>query len=254
MRRALALGLAMSCSVAASAHKASSGAAAPAASPVEPAPAAEPKLPQLNLTYRVRWNGIGLGAVAVTLKPEGGADCYRYESQSDPVGIVRMFYGKPHEVSNFCVKNGRVVPQRFQFFHNDDDSFALEFDMAAHTVRDQNGKVRDIPDNAQDRFGMHQAVRLWVMSRLHEKDPGAEPFEVAQVDDDSIRRYVMAITGPESIRIPAGTFDTILVQRVDNPKNIAKFWVAPALDYMPVKVVTIRPHANLEMELQQAPK
>jgi hypothetical protein len=222
-----------------------------AATTAVPAPAAEPKLRELNLTYRVKWNGIGLGDVAVTLKPEGGPDCYRYESRSDPVGIVKMFYGKPREVSNFCVKNGRVVPKRFQFFHDDDDSFALDFDMSAHKVRDDKGNEREIPDNAVDRFGMHQAVRLWVLSRIKAKDPGAESLEIAQVDDDSVRKYTMAITGPESVRIPAGQFDTILVQRVDNPKNVAKFWVAPDLDYMPVKVVTMRPRANLEMELRK---
>jgi hypothetical protein len=212
--------------------------------------AEEPKLPEVNLTYRATWNGVGLGDVAVTLKPEGGTDCYRYESQSDPVGLVRMFYGKPHEVSNFCVSGGRVVPKKFQFFHDDDDSFTLEFDVAARKVRDDKGGEREIPPNAQDRFGMHQAVRLWVLSRLREKDPAAEKFEFSQVDDQKIRTYTMAITGRETLQIPAGKFETIVVERVDDPKKIAKFWVAPELDYMPVKVVTLRPRADLKMELK----
>jgi hypothetical protein len=211
----------------------------------------EPRLPELDLTYRATWNGIGLGDVAVTLKPDDGPDCYRYESQSNPVGIVKTFYGKPYEVSRFCVRGGRVVPRRFQFVHDDDDSFMLDFDMAARKVRDANGVEREIPANAQDRFGMHQAVRLWVLSRQGEKDPAAEKFEFSQVDDEKIRTYTMAITGREKIRIPAGEFDAIVVERIDDPKKIAKFWVAPELDFMPVKVVTLRPRANLEMELKR---
>lgn len=230
-------------------------AAAPAASslPKAPPPAAgaEPRLPELDLTYRVTWNGIGLGDATITLKPEGGADCYRYENASNPVGIVRAFYGSPHEVSHFCVRNGRVVPRKFAFVHNDDDSFTLDFDMAAGVVRDGAGKSREVPPNAQDRFGMHQAVRLWVMGRVKEKDPGAETLEIAQVDDRSIRKYVMSITGREAVVTGAGKFEAILVQRVDDPKKVAKFWVAPELDYMPVKVVTMRPRANLEMELRR---
>jgi hypothetical protein len=143
------------------------------------------------------------------------------------------------------------VPRRFQFVQDDDDSFMLDFDMAARKVRDANGVEREIPANAQDRFGMHQAVRLWVLSRQGEKDPAAEKFEFSQVDDEKIRTYTMAITGREKIRIPAGEFDAIVVERIDDPKKIAKFWVAPELDFMPVKVVTLRPRANLEMELKR---
>ena len=212
----------------------------------------EPKLPELSLTYRVTWNGIGLGDASITLKPEGGANCYRYESQTHPVGLVRMFYGKPHEVSNFCVSDGKVVPKRFEYVRSRSDSFSLEFDAASGKVRDGNGAEREIPPNAQDRFGMHQAVRLWVLSRLKEKDPGAEQFKVAQVDDKRVREYTMAITGRESIEIDAGRFDCILVQRVDDPSKSSKFWIAPARDYMPVMVEQLRGgKADLRMELRR---
>ena len=230
-------------------------AAAPAKAAPAPAPApasGEPKLPELHLTYSANWNGFGLGDILITLTPDDAPDCYRYESQSDPVGLVRLFYGKPHELSQFCVRHGRVVPRKFAFFHKDDDSFTLEFDMDALKVRDGKGNVRDIPPESQDRFGIHQAVRLWVLSRLKEKDPGAETLKVAQVDDKHIRNYVLAISGRETIEIPAGRFDTIVVQRVDDPNRSTKFWIAPEKDYMPVKVEQLRGgKADLRMVLRQ---
>src|SRR5262245_30419248 len=88
----------------------------------------EPKLPELNLKYAVTWRGMGLGSAIITLKAQGEADCYRYSSVTEPVGLVRMFYGKPREVSDFCVRKGRIVPQRFEFEDpKGDDSFTLEF-------------------------------------------------------------------------------------------------------------------------------
>jgi len=51
------------------------------------ASAEEPKLPLLNLNYRVSWNGISLGEALITLTPSGTADCYRYESVTNPVGV-----------------------------------------------------------------------------------------------------------------------------------------------------------------------
>lgn len=216
---------------------------------VGPALAAEPKLPELRLSYAAAWNGIKLGEIVVTLKAEGEPGCYRYESLSDPVGVVRMFYGKPREISEFCVAGGRIVPKRFAFSGHG-DGFTLDFDLAGGKVRDGQGQVRDIPANAQDRFGLQQAVRLWVLENVSNKDP--PPVEFALVDDERVRVYRFAITGRERIEIPAGAFDAVKVERVDNPKRISRYWIAPEVGWMPVKVETGKNgQVQLRMELRK---
>jgi hypothetical protein len=203
--------------------------------------AAEPKLPELNLKYAVAWRGMALGNAIITLKPHGGDDCYRYESLTEPSGLVRMFYGSPREISDFCVKGGKVVPQRFEFVSpKNADSFTLEFDMARGKVRGGVKEEREIPAIAQDRFGMQQAVRLWVLEHL-KSEPGADTVEVAMVDDHRIRQYRFAITGRETVEVPAGKFEgAVLVQRIDDKKKTTKFWLAPTRDYMPVKVEQVK--------------
>jgi hypothetical protein len=198
-----------------------------------PALAAEPKLPELNLVYAATWNGIKLGDILVSLKPADTPDCYRYQSQSDPVGVVKMFYGKPRETSEFCVAAGKVVPKRF-VYERGKDSFTLDFDVAGGKVRDGQGREREIPPNAQDRFGLQQAVRLWVLE--NERKGGAASVEFALVDDERVRAYRFAITGRERIELPAGAFDTVKVERVDNPNRISRYWIAPDVGWMPVKV------------------
>lgn len=211
--------------------------------------AAEPQLPELRLRYAAHWNGITLGDITVTLAPAGPADCYRYESQADPVGMVRMFYGRPRERSEFCVAGGKVVPKRFEY-ERGRDSFALEFDLAAGKVRDGNGREREIPANAQDRFGLQQAVRLWVVEN-QKKGPGAS-IEFALVDDERVRAYRFAITGRERIELPAGAYDTVKVERVDNPNRISRYWIAPEVDWMPVKVESGKNgQIQLRMELRK---
>lgn len=197
---------------------------------------AEPKLPELNLRYAAQWKGFDLGDILITLKPASG-DCYRYESLSEPVGLVRMFYGQPRETSEFCLSGGRVVPKRFAFRNpkRDNESFTLEFDAAAGKVRDGHGAVRDIPTDAQDRFALQQAVRLWVLEHL-QAAPGAESVEFSMVDDRRIKAYRFAIAGREQIQVPAGRFDALRVERVDSASRSSKFWLAPERDYMPVKV------------------
>jgi hypothetical protein len=204
------------------------------------ASAAEPQLPELNLRYAVTWRGMGLGNAIITLKAHGGADCYRYSSVTEPSALVRMFYGKPREVSDFCVRKGRVVPQHFEFESPKDDDFTLEFDAAAGKVRDHDKKERELPANAQDRFGIQQAVRLWVLENL-KSEPGAVTADFSMVDDRRIKKYRFAITGRETVEVPAGRFEgAVLVQRVDDKKKSIKFWLAPARDYMPVKVEQVK--------------
>ena len=211
--------------------------------------AAEPKLPELNLKYAVTWRGMALGNAIITLKPHEGADCYRYESLTEPSGLVRMFYGKPREISDFCVKGGKVVPQRFEFVSpKKGDSFTLEFDVARGKVRGGVKEERDIPATAQDRFGMQQAVRLWVLEHL-KAEPGADTVDVAMVDDHRIKKYRFAITGRETVEVPAGKFEgAVLVQRVDDKKKTTKFWLAPTREYMPVKVEQVK-HGKVELRM-----
>jgi hypothetical protein len=212
------------------------------------AAAAEPKLPELRLRYAAHWNGITLGDITVTLKPGEQPDCYRYESQADPVGMVRMFYGKPRELSEFCVAGGKVVPRRFTF-ERGKGGFTLDFDLPAGKVRDGAGREREIPPNAQDRFGLQQAVRLWAVQ--NERKGAGTSVEFALVDDERVRQYRFAITGRERIALPAGTFDTLRIERVDNPNRISRYWIAPELDWMPVKVESGKNgQIQLRMELR----
>lgn len=213
---------------------------------------AEPKLPELYLRYAAQWKGFELGDIVITLKPQGD-DCYRYESLSEPVGLVRMFYGKPRETSEFCLNGGRVVPKRFAFSNpkRKDDSFTLEFDAAAGKVRDGRGAVRDIPPDAQDRFALQQAVRLWVLEHLRAA-PGAETVGFSMVDDRRIKAYRFAITGREQIDVPGGSFNALRVERVDSTRRSSRFWLAPERDYMPVMVEATKDGTTeLRMVLKQ---
>ena len=53
------------------------------------------------------------------------------------------------------------------------------------------------------------------------------------------------------MKVPAGRYDSFLLERVDDRK-INRFWVAPEAAYMPVKVETGRDGSiQLSMELQR---
>lgn len=205
---------------------------------VRPTQAAEAPLTDFEATYAVSWSGLPVGDARVSLKADGAPGCYVYTTTTKPVGFVRALYGSPNQASHFCVKDGRVRSQRFESVLEGDDkqSYTLAFDYARHAVTDENGQTREIPDEAVDSFSLQQAVRLWAAAHADDEHPPIGEFTM--VDRKNFTHYQFRFAGHETVTTPAGEFDAIKLERVDNPDKLGLFWVAPARDYLPVKIET----------------
>lgn len=195
-------------------------------------------LKPMQLSYSVAWTGISLGTGTLTLTAEAN-DCYRYELATKPVGLVSMLYGAPREVSQFCVKDGAVVPSTMRFANakRPKDGFVLSFDFVKGQVLGGRNGPLDIPPGTLDRLSVHQAARLWVKAHIRDAKPGTLVIPVA--DHKRIKTYTFAIKGRSKIETPAGTFDAVQFERIDDPNTTLRFWLAPEKDYMPVKVQNI---------------
>ncbi|GAF53687.1 LOW QUALITY PROTEIN: hypothetical protein JCM18900_12278 [Psychrobacter sp. JCM 18900] len=67
---------------------------------------------------------------------------------------------------------------------------------------------------------------------------------------DKIEKTPFKKSGSTKITVPAGTFDTVRVDRVhDDDSRSTSFWLAPSLDYMPVKVSQINDGKKMDLEL-----
>lgn len=220
------------------------------------AQAATPDVFQLRTDrYDVSWGAIGLGEGTISLSALPGG-CYRFETITKPLAIVRWTYGSPRETSEFCVEDGQIRPRHFEY-HNDKrakDGFTLDFDHEAAKVKAiKNGeiKIRELPEQAYDRFLIQLVVRQWVIANAGAAD--IPPLEVKMVDHRRIKTYRFEIAGAEKLDTPAGSFDTLLVQRIDDPDSSLRFWVAPSLGYVPVKVQQIeKGETKLQMLLQKS--
>ncbi len=200
--------------------------------------AAAAPLANLDYSYSASWGGMGVGQVEVSLRPEGAAGCYKYTNTSNPSALVRALYGSPNQTSLFCLKDGQIRSQHFESVLQGDDkqSYKLDFDWSKHTVTDQNGQVRTIPDDAVDSFALQQAVRLWIQAHAGDSTPPTAEFTM--VDNKNLTHYQFKFSGHQKIDTPAGSFDTLLMERIDNPDKQGRFWLAPDRGYMPVKIET----------------
>lgn len=213
---------------------------------VLPALAAPITLQPFTYRYDVAWGSFGVGTLTLTLQAQPDhPGCYRYSTVTQPNALVRMFYGAPSQQSDFCIDDGHVRSENFvsTLPGDEDQSYSLHFDWDKHQVIDGHGKARDIPDDAVDSLSLQQAVRLWVLAhpkaQADHDDPSKSPeARFTMVDDKHLTHYRFRFAGRTGVDTPAGHFDAVLMERVDSPDRVGRFWLAPARDYMAVKSET----------------
>lgn len=231
------------------------GAVEPPANAVEPAPetpdesvtglqAIPGTLSPLESRYELSRGVIVLGEATFTLSPGEADQCWVYQYRAKPSGLARLFIGNITETSHFCLVDGFIRSQKFSFHRADKekDNFELEFNWDDRMVRSSIGDMRPLRNDMIDRLAMQVAVKRWVVARGGV--PGPEKISMTKVEDDRIKTYSFQVIGHEQVETPAGTFDTVRVERVDDPKKSTRFWLAPDRDYQVVRVEQVRKGAE----------
>lgn len=216
--------------------------------------AATPSLTPMALSYDVAWGSVPLGEGTLSLSAADEADCYRYDLRTDPIGLIAWTYGAPRETSEFCVRDQRVVPSRMEFQNpkRSKDGFSLTYDWKQGLVLGGRNGPLSIEPGTVDRLSVQQAGRLWVKAHVNDKNPGQLVLSVA--DHKRVKAYTFAIGGRGTVKTGAGSFEAVRFERVDDPKTVLRFWLAPELDYMPVKVENLEDgESRLNLSLRKRP-
>lgn len=196
--------------------------------------AAEP-IPSDN-TYVLTRGMMTLGEARFRLDRQQNPNCWRYEYRATPSGLARLFIGDVTERSDFCMADGKVLSQSFDFKRADKskEDFSLRFDWEDGVVRSSAGEMRPLETGMVDRLAMQIAVQTWVIDRKGQ--PGPDVFSVTKVEDERVKTYKFRIAAREQIQTPAGNFDTVRVERVNDKKKSTVFWLAPSRGYSAVRV------------------
>ncbi|HWP94112.1 MAG TPA: DUF3108 domain-containing protein [Gammaproteobacteria bacterium] len=194
---------------------------------------AEP--PLYSAVYTVSHAGIRAAESTVTLRREG--DEYVYESITRPAGFVAMFRSDEIvESSRFRMAGGQPVPLQYRYVHAGSDknrNASIRFDPARHVAEsDHRGERRilELPRPALDRMLMQVALTL-------DAAAGKQSFVYPILDRNEVKTYRFHRVARERLVVPAGTYETIRLERLsDRPGKKTVFWLAPALDFVPVRM------------------
>lgn len=227
-----------------------------------PAHAADPNIifKPYNAQYKVKRGSDEVGKAFFSLRPMG-KDCYQYRGHADPEGIAAILVPETTSISRFCLVNGRIQPRVYKTWEGapddeaeldedllspddddglgepDDDNYILTFDWAQEAARTNRLAPRKVPVGAVDHQSMHQALRYWVAQ--HNGQP-KNTLKLDVVEDNKTKTYEFKVVGRENVSSKAGSWDAVRVDRIDSPKKSIRFWLAPTLNYMPVKVQRVK--------------
>ena len=209
--------------------------AAVASAQIAPAAVAPPA--PFRAEYLALRNGEELGHTTLALSANhDGTWTLRSETRGTS-GLAKLAGVHIVETSRFRWRDGR--PEAIEYDYKQDSAVKSRTRHAAFA----NGEVR--VEEGGDAFhyaivpGLvdRHAVTLALASDLRR---GAQTFDykVAVKDHVEDMRYERA--GDETLKVPAGAFDTVLMRRVGQPgtdrKRVARSWFSEKLGWLPVQI------------------
>ena len=119
-----------------------------------------------------------------------------------------------------------------------EDDGELRFDWSRNTVSGVvEGETIDLATEpgVQDRSSIQIAVATALLR-------GVEPGTIALVDDNRIKRYTYTKKERSMVDSPLGKLDTVIYEssREGGSSRTSRFWMAPSLEFLPVRAEQIR--------------
>ncbi|WP_066800497.1 DUF3108 domain-containing protein [Moraxella oblonga] len=192
-------------------------------------------------TYAVKADGKS-GTATRTLTKNGNN--YNYTVKGSAGGIASI-----NQSANFSLSNGKILPSNATMsvkVLGVGNTHSVQFNNNAKTVASTyKGKTENLKMTAQayDDLSLESQIR---QEMINGKFSGTYHL----VKKKAIETTKFKKSGKSTLTVPAGTYEVIRIDRVHEDNDRAtSFWVAPSLNYVPVKVSQINNGKTISMEL-----
>ncbi len=199
------------------------------------------KPPTFVATYSVAWHGITAGRSTLTLTETAPGE-YRYSSVDQAHGLFRLFI--PHAIrqeSRFRLVDGQVQPLHFRAEGGgapEDVRFDWQSGRVSGTAKHKQIDLKLEP-GTQDPGSVQIALMLAFLA-------GRPPASFWMLNTDVINRFEFVRRGEATLHTPLGPLPTLLyTSHHDQARRTTYMWLAPKLDYLPVRLEQHRGDSTL---------
>lgn len=186
-------------------------------------------LSPFNASYQFAYNGKNVGSATRQLVQSGNAWTYTFSAKAAALASAT-------ETSRFVFNNGQIQSNSFNrtskvLIHN--NKLSINFNPSSKIISTQkDDKARSFAWKA----GVLDELNAELQVREDLKAAGLKgTYYIADAKSADARQFIKQ--GTEAIKTPYGTYNTIKVLlKHDNANKSSIFWLAPQLDYLPVKM------------------
>ena len=209
------------------------------------------QLEPFEARFQVTRNGFTLGTMDIRLTLDDKGE-YAYSSHTKPGELLGLFISdEVHEASEGSYRNGHVKPDRYHYLQDNGKrkkQTDLDFDWPDGQVwTESEGKrwAQNLLDNTHDKYSQQLALRLDLAK-------GEQQISYPVADGGKIKTYHYQVVGEDMVELPYGRLKCLQVRRnkEDHPPDYV-IWVAPELNYLPVKIERERSSGTYAIELMQ---
>ncbi|MEG0482676.1 MAG: DUF3108 domain-containing protein [Acinetobacter sp.] len=198
-------------------------------------------------SYDFAYNGKNLGSATRTLSKNGNNWTYVFAAKAAAIASAS-------ETSRFSFANGQINSNSFSrtskvLVHN--DTMTINFNPNTKTI---NTKKKDQPRSFAWKAGALDELNAELQVREDLKGSGLKSnYLIADAKGLDSRRFVKQ--GTETIKTATGTYNTVkVVLTHDNGEKSSIFWLAPQLDYLPVKMSHVDGKTSYNLTLKSYKK
>jgi hypothetical protein len=180
-------------------------------------------------SYQFHYNGKNMGTATRTLSQSGNQWNYVFSAKAGGIASAS-------ENSRFSFANGKISSTSFSrtskiLVHN--NSMTIRFNPTSKLI---STKKDDKARSFAWKAGVLDELNAELQIREDLKNSGLKSsYLIADAKEVEARRFVRQ--GNEKVKTQYGTFDTVkVVLKHSKPNRATTFWLAPKLDYLPVKV------------------
>lgn len=197
-----------------------------------------PMTADYNLTVDNKYNG----TATRSLTKSGNTWNYKVDARAAGIASAK-------QRSTFTLNGNTIIPTsastNFKLFgvgntHN------IKFSNSGKTISSTyRGKTSNLsaPNRAFDDLSLEAQIRQDLLS-------GKFSGNYNMVKKNKIEKAPFRRAGNAKVTVPAGTFDTVRIDRIhDDNDRATSFWLAPSLDYLPVRVLQNNDGRRMEMTL-----
>ena len=207
---------------------------------------ADSAIPTYLATYDVEYKGKALGTAQFSVSHDAEREIYRFESQMQAKGLLKLASPKPvTQRSEFRIDGGTIQPLEFWYEDGsrkgeDNLHIVFDWDRRIATTDGEDGR-RELPlePGVLDRGAAQVALRRDLATTGH---PSKYPIAEA----DGVRADEYAVEGEETIATGIGNVAALkLMQHREGSSRTTRVWMAPGLGYLPIR---IEQHRNGELQ------